>query len=336
MATTLISPLNAKVAFKRETTFGTEAAGDYRGIPLISFEPQKAGSTNTSFKKIRGIQGDIGASQGGTHYELSFSFCAGGADADQGSLIDVLNMIYGADEVTGADPFTHTFNVQNSNVKPSWTIYYETGDAGERSIYTGFTAMSVEIEINKTGNGLSIVTVTGMAQAKSSSGVKTVDFTDGYVYWSTNTATVLESGSAVDEFETATILIESLGNPKQVISGSEGPIAMANPTLDASITFEGPWNSGTPTSQSILQTSFQNGTVVQTDMAVRIGPVTVSDSYTITFPTWACTDFTDPPLDAEGEDIRFSATIKNVHRGATAEQHISVLNSSINIDWDTL
>ncbi len=336
MPTTLISPLNAKVGIKRESTYATEASGDYRGLPVISWESNQAGSTRTAFKKIQAIQGDRSGTVGGTHYEVSFSFCAGGTDADQATLIDIIDMIYGADTVTGAGPFTHTFNVANSNIKPSWSLYMESGDAGEVKVWLGFVATSVEIEVNKTGNGLVIVNVTGMAASKEIDAGKTVDFTVDYAYWSINTAIVKSGAVQMDEFESATILLETLGNAKQVISGTKGAIAVTVPTMDASIALEGPWNSGTPTVQQSIQTSWESDSDSATDITIEFGSDATDNYYTLTFPSWTCVEFSDPPLEADAEDVRFSATIKNIHNGATAQQHNSVILSTDGTDWDTL
>ncbi len=323
----------SKVGIKREGTHGTIATGTYRGLLVTGFTSVETVAAET-FQVIQGSKGMTDQNKSGSHQEVTFSIIAGSGSATMATMIDIIDMIMGNDVVSGADPFTHTFDLNTSPTPmPSWTLFHDDNNSNYR-VFRGFVANTVTINIDKSVGAITI-DVAGMAWEEKDDSDKSPVFVAAPAIYTPRTADLLIGASRLENFTTATIELSGGTVVHNTINATAFPSQIDGETLNCIVTMEGLWNEGTSQQSDNIRTAWINKTLTS-NLIVQFGPTAVDDFFKLTIPFWAITSHTAKDL-ATGEFLPQSVTAEAVHQAdaATSGFKIEIFNK-LGGDWDTL
>ena len=337
----------SKIGIKREATFGTEEAGPYRGLLATNFEVTPVTEAGM-LKKVSGAKGAHSSEDGPLHYEISFTICASSSDkvatndSDMATLIDVMNMLFDTDTVSGVGPFTHTFTIQ-SIVKPSWTLYHETGMtiSGNPRNYTyeGFVLSTVSITIDKA-SGFITVEVTVLAQDRNTVITnRTTNFTTGVRIWNPEN-TKFEVGSVqYDNWNVITINFDCETEAIHTINASKTASQIDGMSMNCSVELEGFYDSNTTSEISTtFEDNFKIGGVSLSDiditMASAIGILT-NDTFVLNMPKTRI-EVEESKTVSPGEMLPQNVTLFAIHDSDLAANGFNVVMlNDVDEDWDT-
>lgn len=323
----------SKIGIKREALHGVEAAGAYRGLLVTSFESNETGDFEP-FQRISGVKGFSVQGNSGSHQEVSFSFVASSSDAAMATLIDILDMMFGADVVTGANPYTHTFRVSTSpSPMPSWTFYQDDGKSNHR-VFTGFVPNTLTITIEKE-TGFIECSVEGFAWEEIDTTLKTVNFTSSVAIYTPRQAAALVGGTVLENFNSIEIEIAQEAEVHNTINDLGTPSQIDGKSLACSVSFEGFWNEGPGQLSDVIRNAFMARSV-SFNLIVRFGPSQVNDGFKLTLPRWSITEHSAKNLDPAAP-LPQTFVAQAIHEDDAAANGFKVeVFNTISTDWDSL
>lgn len=323
----------SKVGIKKETVEGTLETTGYRGLLVTGFTAVESGDFATQ-QRIGGAKGMSFQGNSGSHQEVSFTIIAGSGSATMATMIDIIDMIMGNDAVTGADPFTHTFTLNASPaVMPSWSLFHDDGAADFRA-FTGFKPNTVTINIDKSAPVITM-DIAGFAWEEIDTTDKSPVFVGGIAVYNPRKVKISFAGSIAANFSTASIELSQNAAVHNTLNDTGVPGTIQGETLNAIVSLEGLWDTGTGEQSSAIRTIWLNKTI-SSNLVVEFGPSQTNDGFKLTLPKWAPTAQTSRDL-AVGEFLPQTLTAEAIHQddAATNGFKIEIFNAQGG-DWDTL